>query len=121
MTPHWRVTLSDVAAARASLFRIQPLVGSGGLAVDFGRFRGAVSSACPLCGSPREDAYHFVVCPLLADVHVSFFSSLPPSIVLNLDFFNVLIGIRWIPDPSLQLSLIRFLCSLCWRCSFLLS
>ena len=71
------------------LFSIQLLVGCGGLAVDFGRFCGAVSFACPLCGSPREDAYHFVVvCPLLADVCVSFLSSLPPSIVLNLDFFD---------------------------------
>ena len=61
VAPHWRVTLYNVAAARASLFRIQLLVGCGGLAVDSARFRGAVSSACPLCGSPREDAYHFAV------------------------------------------------------------
>ena len=123
VAPHWRVTLSNVAAARASLFRIQLLVGCGGLAVDSARFRGAVSSACPLCGSPREDAYHFaVVCPLLADIRVSFLSSLPPSIASNSAFFfDVLMGIRWISDSSLQLSLIHFLCSLRRRRSFLLS
>ena len=90
VAPHWRVTLSDVAATRASLFRIQLLVGCGGLAVDSGRFCNAVSSACPLCGSPREDVYHFaVVCPQLADVRISFFSSLPPSIASNLDCFLI--------------------------------
>ena len=95
----------------------------GGLAVDSARFRGAVSSACPLCGSPREDAYHFaVVCPLLADIRVSFLSSLPPSIASNSAFFfDVLMGIRWISDSSLELSLIHFLCSLRRRRSFLLS
>ena len=90
VAPHWRVTLSNVAAARASLFRIQLLVGCGGLAVDSARFRGAVSSACPLCGSPKEDAYHFaVVCPLLADIRISFLSSLPPSIGSNSAFFSM--------------------------------
>ena len=63
--------------------------------MDSGCFRGAVSSACPLCGSPRKDVYHIaVVCPQLTDVHISFLSSLPPSIPLNLDcFFDILLGI----------------------------
>ena len=78
---------SDVAATRAPLFHIQLLVvGCMGLAVDFGRFRVAISSACPLCGSSREDVYHFiVVCPQLVNVCSSFCSPLPPFIVSDFD------------------------------------
>ena len=101
VAPHWQVTLSDFAATRAPLFRIQLLVDCGELAVNFGRFLSVMSSVCPLCGSPREDVYHFiVVCPQLTDVRVSFLCSLPPSVVLNLDCFfyillpSKLLGIR---------------------------
>ena len=90
VAPHWQVTLSDFAATRAPLFRIQLLVDCGELAVNFGRFHSVMSSVCPLCGSPREDVYHFiVVCPQLADVCVFFLCSLPPSVVSNLDCFSI--------------------------------
>ena len=41
------MSLSDVVATMASLFRIQLLVGCGGLSADVGCFHDAVSSACP--------------------------------------------------------------------------
>ena len=81
-----------------------------GLVVDFGRLRVAISSACPLCGSSREDVYHFiVVCPQLVNVCSSF------SILCHLSFYQIL-KFYWKFAGSLTHLLMyftQFLCSLC--------
>ena len=67
------MTLSNVAATRASLFRIQLLVGCGGLAVNLGHYRGAVSSGCPSVALPGRMLTTSLLCVPDLQMFVSLF------------------------------------------------
>ena len=112
--PHWGITLSSVIATRRSFLRVRLLVGCGGLMDDLGCFHGASSSACPLCHYVCEDALHFIaVCPHLHSARFTFLAFAPPSISFVAHdsqwFCDVVLGLCWIPDLSVQIFLIDFL------------
>ena len=112
--PHWGITLSSVIATRRSFLRVRLLVGCGDLMDDLVHFHGASSSACPLCHYVCEDALHFIaVCPHLHSAHLTFLASAPPSISFvahdSQQLCDVVPGLCWIPDLSVQIFLIDFI------------
>ena len=119
--PHWMVTHGLPRLTRWNNFRIRLLVGCHGLEEDTCRFvqRGlpGITSTCKLCGLESEDPAHFIVrCPALMQTRNSIiqnsdFSSYLTTLLLSDPdkFLNVVLGIDWIDDRSLQVFHIEFL------------
>ena len=83
---------------------------------DLERFHGAYasSSACPLCHHVCEDALHFIaVYSQLHSARQTVLVSSPPSVSSvfhdSQQFCDVVLGLYWIPDLSIQMFLIDFL------------
>ena len=122
--PHWLVTRGDPKLTRLNSFRIRLLVGCHGLESDVCRFNSSNRNStlsnrdptCKLCGSGPEDHVHFVChCPALSQFRN--LSLLNPDLrsLFNSDphaFLDVMLGLNWLDDPSLQHSIIHFLSTL---------
>ena len=112
--PRWGITLSYVIATRRSFLRVWLLVGCGGLMDDLGCFHEVSSSAWPLCHYVCEDDLHFIsVCPHLHSARLTFLAFAPPSVSFVAHdsqwLCDVVLGLCWIPDLSVQIFLIDFL------------
>ena len=121
--PHLSVTVGDLNLTRINNFRVRLLVGCDGLEKDVSRFRtrnygfAKDDPSCKLCGSPVEDAEHFVLCcDALPDVRSRLLADAPPSVRAHLPcstdqprlFVEIMIGTCWV-DDDVQSFCIQFL------------
>ena len=121
--PHWSITRGLPQMTRKNNFRIRLLVCCDGLEADASRFRkrkyatATINDAtCRLCKLKPEDYAHFIVrCPALSSVRETLLGTADLRVdLLSLSrsdptkFLNIVLGIEWINDSTLQFFVIEF-------------